>query len=261
MSLIAQIKPTPSNQLLPDHLVSDNDTFCHDACKRGCLDHLGELIRSINPTDSDPVEWEENEPESLATLREAALIALASLALASDDIRRRITDELGLLPCISRALRAKRHTGTRYAACQCVRAMSRAVLVLRTSIVDSGLGMDVLRIVLGQELGDRYGGSSAAPGSVGSAIGKGKEGATKKSKDEDSAMDFEMGNRDRLGEDRRVLGAALSAVCNIVNDFSPLRPVSYFRRILKQCHTLFYRLDLSGGETDATLGLHSQRIR
>lgn len=27
-------------------------------------------------------------------------------------------------------------------------------------------------------------------------------------------------------EDRRVLSAALSSVCNIVNEFSPLRPVS-----------------------------------
>lgn len=26
-------------------------------------------------------------------------------------------------------------------------------------------------------------------------------------------------------EDRRVLGAALAAICNIVNEFSPLRPV------------------------------------
>lgn len=211
-------------------MVSDNDILCHTAFDRGCLEQLGELIRSINPTDSDPVEWEEGEPESLASLREAALIALASLALCSDDIRRRITDELGLLPCISRALRAKRHTGTRYAACQCVRAMSRAVSVLRTSIVDSGLGMDVLRIVLGQELGDRYGGSSATPSVAGSTIGKGKEGSVKKSKDED-AMDLEEGSRDGLGEDRRVLGAALSAVCNIVNDFSPLRPVSYSRYI------------------------------
>jgi hypothetical protein len=28
------------------------------------------------------------------------------------------------------------------------------------------------------------------------------------------------------GEDRRVTAAALAAVCNIVNEFSPLRPVS-----------------------------------
>ena len=30
------------------------------------------------------------------------------------------------------------------------------------------------------------------------------------------------------GEDRRVIGAALAAVCNILTDFSPLRPVKSF---------------------------------
>ncbi|KDR69187.1 hypothetical protein GALMADRAFT_160499 [Galerina marginata CBS 339.88] len=218
------------------HLVADDAALCHAAFDRGCLDYLGSLIKSINPKDSDPVEWEEGEPESLSCLREAALIALSSLALYSDDIRRRITDDLGLLPCISRALRAKRHVGTRYAACQCVRAMSRAVSVLRTSIVDSGLGMDVLRIVLGQELGDRYGGSSANPGSVivGSISGKGKEGTgAGKIKDVD-AMEVGGGSPlgKGLGEDRRVLSAALSAVCNIVNDFSPLRPIYLEQKLM-----------------------------
>jgi hypothetical protein len=60
-----------------------------------------------------------------------------------------------------------------------VRALSRAVAVLRTNIVDSGLGMAVFQIF---------------------------------KKDAD--------------EDRRVTAAALAAVCNIVNEFSPLRPVS-----------------------------------
>ena len=31
-----------------------------------------------------------------------------------------------------------------------------------------------------------------------------------------------------LGEDRRVIGAALAAVCNILTYFSPLRPVRLF---------------------------------
>lgn len=115
--------------------------------------------------------------------------------------------------------------------------MSRAVSVLRTSIVDSGLGMDVLRIVLGQELGDKFGGSSVTPAggsTVGSSVGKGREG---KARSEEPWMDAASGSYtprafeespmsvNGLGEDRRVLGAALSAVCNIVNDFSPLRPV------------------------------------
>jgi hypothetical protein len=166
-------------------------------------------------------------------ITQAALTCLASLALCSDDIRRRITDELGLLPHISRALRAKQHVGTRYAACQCVRGVSRAVAVLRTGIVDSGLGMDVLRIVLGRELGDRFGGSTS---SISSSNGDGTfERRSDKRKvnvvDDECRMDTSDSGTSRvgvrsLGEDARVLGAALSAVCNIVNDFSPLRPVS-----------------------------------
>jgi armadillo repeat-containing protein 8 len=59
-----------------------------------------------------------------------------------------------------------------------VRVLSRAVAIIRTNIVDSGLGATVFQIF----------------------------------KKED--------------EDRNVTNAALLAVCNIVNDFSPLRPVS-----------------------------------
>lgn len=164
----------------------------------------------------------------ISTFRQAALTCLASLALGSDDIRRRITDELRLLPHISRALRAKRHVGTRYAACQCVRAVSRAVSVLRTGLVDSGLGMDVLRIVLGRELGDRFGGSSGANRDTAFDGRMGRVGSS--GEGDGIRMDISDGGvsrtRGSLGEDPRVLTAALSAVCNIVNDFSPLRPVS-----------------------------------
>jgi len=148
-----------------------------------------------------------------------------------------MTDELGLLPHISRALRAKQHVGTRYAACQCVRGLSRTVAVLRTGLVDSGLGMDVLRIVLGRELGDRFGGSiSSISTANGDAAHESRTGRADKRKatnvlDDEFKMDTSDGGPSRprtdgLGEDARVLSAALSAVCNIVNDFSPLRPVS-----------------------------------
>lgn len=137
--------------------------------------------------------------------------------------------------------------GTRYAACQCVRALSRAVAVLRTNIVDSGLGMDVLKIVLGRDLGEKSGGKSGGNGtSTGNTNTntKGKEGVDVASEKDD---DVDDGNDDNdvmevigdgddemkglkamkgLREDRRVVGAALAAVCNILTDFSPLRPVS-----------------------------------
>ncbi len=102
--------------------------------------------------------------------------------------------------------------------------------------MDSGLGMDVLRIVLGKELGDRFGGSVSSPGNAKGDVGRGtsnSEGQQGKR----AANIISVGNckmdvvpmaakRKGFGEDGRVLSAALSAVCNIVNDFSPLRPVS-----------------------------------
>lgn len=102
--------------------------------------------------------------------------------------------------------------------------------MLRTSIVDSGLGMDVLRIVLGQELGDKYGGNVSGSSS-GGGVGGSKPKDTTLEEVVGEPMDVEgveNASRKPLGEDRRVLGAALSAVCNIVNDFSPLRPVRHF---------------------------------
>ncbi len=104
------------------------------------------------------------------------MTAVASMAMLDNDIRRAVTDEMKLLPIIEIAL-AHRHIGVRYSACQCIRSISRGIAVLRTNLVDTGLGMAVFEIF----------------------------------KKED--------------EDRRVLSAALSAVCNIVNDFSPLKPV------------------------------------
>lgn len=94
-----------------------------------------------------------------------------------------MTDNLRLIPVILASL-SHRHVGVRFAACQCVRVLSRAVAVIRTNIVDSGLGLTVFEIF----------------------------------KKED--------------EDRHITNAALSAVCNIVNEFSPLRPVSFYLCIL-----------------------------
>jgi hypothetical protein len=122
-----------------------------------------------------------------------------------------------------------------------VRAVSRAVAVLRTGLVDSGLGMDVLRIVLGRELGDRFGGSTSSISNANGDESRMRRADKRKvnvvvgdevrmdiSDTENSAMRA----RD-FCEDARVLNAALSAVCNIVNDFSPLRPVCVHALFLK----------------------------
>ena len=131
---------------------------------------------STAPPGCPPPDLEaETESESTAALREASLIALATLALASNEIRTALADDLRVLVRLNESL-ASRHVGTRYGACQVVRALSRSVAATRTSLVDSGTGMRVFGLL-------------------------------------------------RRGEDRRVRGAALKAVCNLLVNFSPLQKV------------------------------------
>ena len=100
--------------------------------------------------------------------------------------------------------------------------------------MDSGLGMDISKIVLGRQLGDKSGVN------VGNGT-KGKEDANAASeKEEDDAMEGDGSDEMKsskvvkgLGEDRRVIGAALAAVCNILTNFSPLKPVRLFSPSLR----------------------------
>lgn len=185
--LVFRITYVPS-----DFLVTDDQQLCHTAVVQGSLDRLAALAKSITPLDQQS-EWEEDEPENISCLREvrqyltsvstlklhviqAALRAVAALCLFERTSRREVVDGLRLIPTILASL-SHRHVGVRFAACQFVRVLGRAVEITRTNIDDSGLGTTVFQIF----------------------------------KKED--------------EDRNVTNAALSAVCNLVIEFSPLRLV------------------------------------
>ncbi|KZT27288.1 ARM repeat-containing protein [Neolentinus lepideus HHB14362 ss-1] len=157
------------------HLVTDDRELCQLAFERGSLAKVAELARQITPTEIIP-NWDEDEPESVSCLREAALTAIACICLFDNDIRREVTDNLKLFPVIQASL-SHRHVGVRYAACQCVRATARHVGALRTSIVDNELGTGLFRIFLKQD------------------------------------------------EDRQVTLAASAAICNLMNESSPLQKV------------------------------------
>jgi len=130
-------------------LVADDKELCELAYQRRSVEKLAGLIKNITPTEKS-VEWEDDEPESISCLREAALTAVASISLFDDNIRAEVVDKQALIPAIQTSL-THPHIGVRYAACQCVRALSRSVAVLRTNIVDSGLGMAVFRMFLKQD--------------------------------------------------------------------------------------------------------------
>jgi hypothetical protein len=61
---------------LQDYLVTDDHALCHAAFDKGCLEHISSLIKSITPLEPAPLEWEEDELESIAQLREVCLLFL-----------------------------------------------------------------------------------------------------------------------------------------------------------------------------------------
>lgn len=105
-------------------------------------------------------------------------MATAALTLHWDDIRRDLSSH-AFFPCVHLCM-SHPNVGVRYAACQCARALCRSVSVLRTSVVDSGLGSTLFDIIKNPD------------------------------------------------EDNRVHVAALAGICNILNDFSPMRVVRFY---------------------------------
>ncbi|KIJ59697.1 hypothetical protein HYDPIDRAFT_162060 [Hydnomerulius pinastri MD-312] len=170
-------------------LVRDEKDLCLEVHERGVLANLASLVKSITPLEK-PSDWDTDEAESRIALREAALMTIASISLFDKVIKREVADNLQLIPVIQSCLSHK-SVGTRVAACQCIRALSRDAAVIRTNLTDSGAGLALYQAF----------------------------------KKED--------------EDLRVTSAALATVCNLVNDFSPLRPIMLSDGLLPRLLRLF----------------------
>jgi hypothetical protein len=72
-------------------------------------------------------------------------LAIAAISIQEEDLRRAVV-EAGLLPAIVGSLRDP-SVGVRAAACQCVRALSRSVNILRTSLVDVGAALPLFELL------------------------------------------------------------------------------------------------------------------
>lgn len=138
-------------------LVTDDMELQGLACDQyDCIAKLASLLdKSKNAAAAlapdSPLEAQQKAAlvdEQLIRLREATLVALAALSFQRDDIRRRIVDHTtpSLLPIIVSSLTAS-HLGVRIAACRLVRALSRSVSILRTSLVDAGVASKLLDII------------------------------------------------------------------------------------------------------------------
>ncbi|KAL0069153.1 hypothetical protein AAF712_003839 [Marasmius tenuissimus] len=272
------ISPSSTTSIIPPHhqqkacyilyhLVIDDAAHCRLAFAKGCLFKLASLLASLtvippeesqvlsnvieyanvnkSPSSSSSELVDTDEPPILAALREAALIALTSLALPGHDAQMALTEmdladvsfhpalpELSLpgtpepsqptrqhkqlLPLLRLTLLSP-HVGVRYASAELMRALTRSVSVLRTNVMDSGLGWLIFERVMDKE------------------------------------------------EDRRVIGSALKAVCNCVSEYSPLRPgyvkLGLVQRLVEFIRGVESRRASDGEEADTPVMDTSLRLR
>ncbi|ORY26906.1 armadillo-type protein, partial [Naematelia encephala] len=163
-------------------LVSDDEHLQKTAAQQGCPGQLIALMQNLDREEESGAIGSDLASRS----REAMLLALASLCFQHEPTRSLIAEvNPPFLPRLHSALSHPSY-GVRAAACQLARALSRTVAILRTSLVDSKVGAEIIQ-VLKREMADP--------------------------KDAD-----ELGERAWTVE-----VAATATICNLIADFSPLK--------------------------------------
>lgn len=188
-------------------LVSDDERLQRAAAEQGCP---AQLISMLVEVDADENRGELGH-DAAARMREGALLALAALAFQYEPTRSLVTDSSPpILPLVCSSLSHPSY-GVRAAACQLARALSRTVAILKTSLVDSGIGEEVVE-TLKREVARRREEASDGPVTLDSL--------------EHQPMGVDVLPEEELGERAwTVEVAATATICNLVTDFSPLKEV------------------------------------
>lgn len=140
--------------------------------------------------------------DAASRMREGALLALASLSFQYEPTRSAIADSPTSVLALVRSALHHPSYGVRAAACQLARALSRTVAILRTSLVDSGVGEEVIETLR-------------------------REVARRKEEGDGEPDGFDIMPEEEVGERQfTVEVAATATICNLVTDFSPLKAVS-----------------------------------
>ncbi|WVW78739.1 hypothetical protein I302_100699 [Kwoniella bestiolae CBS 10118] len=170
-------------------LVSDDAALQKSAYERDCPARLISILISVVQDE----EKGEMGNDLASRGKEATLLALASLAMQHEPTRSLISDHSPpVLPHLLKALSSPSY-GVRAAGCQLARALSRAIAILRTSLMDSGVGEEIFRL-LKREIESH--------------------------KEVEGEYNGEVSDRIWTVE-----VAATATICNLVADFSPLKTV------------------------------------
>lgn len=181
-------------------LTSDDERLQKVAADQKCHTQLISMLVEVNGDE----ERGELGHDAASRMREGALLALASLCFQYEPTRSAIADSPTSVLSLVRAALLHPSYGVRAAACQLARALSRTVAILRTSLVDSGVGEEVIETLR-------------------------REVARRKEEGDDGPSDggFDILPEEEVGERQfTVEVAATATICNLVTDFSPLKAVS-----------------------------------
>lgn len=135
------------------HVVADQPELQTIACEAeyDTLSKLGMLLKAASHDISASVEGNvphSTSPHAAHRLREAVLTALAALTFSKDELRRQFVnhDQPSLVPLVV-PLISSGSLGTRIAACRLIRALSRSISILRTNLVDAGVGEQLIKVL------------------------------------------------------------------------------------------------------------------
>ena len=113
-------------------LIVNSDEMQMAACEAGAIKRFATILST------------ESGPEADGT-RESALLAIGAIALSKDEYRKQVV-EAKCVPLIVAAMSSPSGK-VRSAACRCARSLSRSVTMLKTSLVDGGMGSAVLNLL------------------------------------------------------------------------------------------------------------------
>lgn len=175
--------------------MSDDERLQKEAADQGCASLL---ISALVEVDGDETRGDMGH-DAASRMREGALLALAALAFQYEPTRSLIADASPpVLPLVCSALSHPSY-GVRAAACQLARALSRTIAILKTSLVDSGVGEEVVETLR-------------------------REVARRQDEGGEVTAEFDVTAEEELGDRAwTVEVAATATICNLVTDFSPLR--------------------------------------
>lgn len=142
-------------------IVADDPSLQATACNApyNCMSTLGALLATVSKSNSSAAKAWSTAALSASSclivtddpvhrLQEGVLSALAALTFTNAELRRQFMDASSppLLPLVLPLL-SSGSLGSRIAACRLIRALSRSISILRTSLVDAGVA-DKLLVLL-----------------------------------------------------------------------------------------------------------------